>query len=52
MGSKESKIELISRLKKDWKKDDQFDKNHCQTPTSQDEFRVNDQVFKNWIEIS
>jgi len=34
------------------KKDDQFDKNHCQTPTSQDEFRVNDQVFKNWIEIS
>lgn len=34
------------------KKDDQFDKIHCQTATSQDEFRVNDQVFKNWIEIS
>ena len=33
-------------------KDDQFDKIHCQTVTSQDEFRINDQVFKNWIEIS
>ena len=33
-------------------KDAQFDKIHCQTATSQDEFRVNDQVFKNWIEIS
>jgi glucosinolate gamma-glutamyl hydrolase len=33
-------------------KDDQFDKIHCQTAISQDEFRVNDQVFKNWIEIS
>ncbi len=33
-------------------KKDQFDKIHCQTATSHDEFRVNDQVFKNWIEIS
>jgi glucosinolate gamma-glutamyl hydrolase len=31
------------------KKDDQFDKIHCRTATSQDEFRVNDQVFKNWV---
>lgn len=33
-------------------KDDQFDKIHCQTPISKDEFRKNDQVFNNWIEIS
>jgi GMP synthase-like glutamine amidotransferase len=33
-------------------KDEQFDENHCQTPISQDDFRVNDQVFQNWIEIS
>ena len=33
-------------------KDDHFDENHCQTATSYDEFRVNDQIFKNWIEIS
>jgi GMP synthase-like glutamine amidotransferase len=33
-------------------KDNQFDENHCQIATSYDEFRVNDQVFKNWIEIS
>lgn len=32
--------------------DDQFDAYHCKTPTSRDEFRVNDQIFKNWIEIS
>ena len=32
--------------------DDQFDTIHCQTAISEDEFRVNDQVFKNWIEIS
>lgn len=31
---------------------DQFDRIHCQTAISQDEFRINDQVFKNWIEIS
>jgi len=34
------------------KKDDQFDSIHCQTAISYDEFRVNDQVFKNWIDIS
>ena len=34
------------------KKNDQFDEIHCQTATSYDEFRVNDLVFKNWIEIS
>jgi GMP synthase-like glutamine amidotransferase len=33
-------------------KDDRFDEIHCQTPISQDDFRANDQVFKNWIEIS
>lgn len=33
-------------------KDDNFDEIHCQTATSYDEFRVNDQIFKNWIEIS
>ena len=34
------------------RKDDLFDKNHCKAAISQDEFRVNDQIFKNWIEIS
>lgn len=33
-------------------KNEQFDKIHCQTPVSVDEFRVNDRVLKNWIEIS
>lgn len=33
-------------------KNDQFDKIHCQIATSQDEFRVNDLVFKNWLELS
>ncbi|MFT5702403.1 MAG: GMP synthase-like glutamine amidotransferase [Desulforhopalus sp.] len=34
------------------KKDGQFDEIHCQTAISYEEFRVNDRVFKNWIEIS
>ncbi len=29
-----------------------FDNIHCQTETSLKEFRQNDQIFKNWIEIS
>jgi glucosinolate gamma-glutamyl hydrolase len=33
-------------------KNDQFEKIHCQTPVSQDEFRKNDQLFKNWIKLS
>jgi GMP synthase (glutamine-hydrolysing) len=33
-------------------KEDRFDEIHCQTPVSKDEFRINDLVFKNWIEIS
>ncbi len=32
--------------------DAHFDDIHCQTATSYKEFRVNDQIFKNWIEIS
>lgn len=32
--------------------DNRLDKNYCKTTTSQDEFRVNDQIFKNWLEIS
>ena len=32
--------------------EDQFDAYHCKTPISRDEFRANDQIFKNWIEIS
>jgi GMP synthase (glutamine-hydrolysing) len=32
--------------------DHRFDENHCNTPTSRDEFRANDQIFKNWIDIS
>jgi len=34
------------------KKDESFDKIHCRTETSAVEFRQNDQVFKNWLEIS
>jgi len=34
------------------KKDPQFDKIHCRAETSSHEFRQNDQVFKNWIEMS
>jgi GMP synthase (glutamine-hydrolysing) len=33
-------------------KEDRFDEMHCQAPISQEEFRVNDLVFKNWIKIS
>jgi hypothetical protein len=32
--------------------DAQLEKNHCQTPISQDEFIINDQVFINWLKIS
>jgi glucosinolate gamma-glutamyl hydrolase len=34
------------------KKEDRFDEIHCQTPVSEEEFSVNDLVFKNWIDIS
>jgi glucosinolate gamma-glutamyl hydrolase len=33
-------------------KEARFDEMHCQTPVSQEEFSLNDQVFKNWIDIS
>jgi GMP synthase (glutamine-hydrolysing) len=33
-------------------KNKQFEQIHCQTATSSAEFRVNDQIFKNWLEIS
>lgn len=33
-------------------KDENFDKIHCQTLVSEEEFLVNDFVFKNWIEIT
>ena len=34
------------------KEDLQFEKNHCQTNVSKEEFAKNNQIFKNWIEIS
>lgn len=33
------------------RKNDRFEQIHCQTATSQDEFSVNNLVFKNWLEI-
>ena len=33
-------------------KDDQFGQIHCPTKTSLSEFRQNDRIFKNWMDIS